>query len=90
MLPRALGGSWDLGYAVGVGMGKEVVVVEESAGGDRRCTLKFYLSNLCVGNGNGRPELPGQQVHSKSNNRTVSVSQRKRDINARHTNPVIT
>tara|TARA_Y100000004_G_scaffold39999_1_gene43204 strand:+ start:186 stop:404 length:219 start_codon:yes stop_codon:yes gene_type:complete len=30
-------------------------VVEESAGGDRRCTLKFYLSNLCVGNGNGRP-----------------------------------
>ena len=49
------------GYAVGVGMGVVEVVVEESAGCDRRCTLKFYLSNLCVGNGNGRPVLPGQQ-----------------------------
>ena len=49
------------GYAVGVGMGVVEVAVEESAGCDRRCTLKFYLSNLCVGNGNGRPVLPGQQ-----------------------------
>ena len=29
------------------------VVVEESAGPDRRSILKFYLSNLVVGNGNG-------------------------------------
>ena len=34
--PRALGGSWDLGFAVGVGMGVVEVVVEESAGWDRR------------------------------------------------------
>ena len=55
MQPRASVGKWDMGFALGVGMGKVVVVAEESAGGDRRCTLKFYLSNLCVGNGNGRP-----------------------------------
>ena len=29
------------------------VVVEESPGWDRRCTLKFYLSSFVVGNGNG-------------------------------------
>ena len=53
--PRALGGSWDLGFAVGVGMGVVEVVVEESPGWDRRSIVKFYLSNLVVGNGNGRP-----------------------------------
>ena len=59
--PRALGGSWDLGFAVGVGMGVVEVVVEESPGWDRRSIVKFYLSNLVVGNGSGRQMLPGQQ-----------------------------
>ena len=58
MQPRASVGSWDLGFAVGVGMG---VVVEESPGWDRRSIVKFYLSNLVVGNGSGRQMLPGQQ-----------------------------
>jgi len=50
--PRALGGSWDLGFAVGVG---KVMVVEDLPGCDRRCIQKLYLSDLVVGNGNGRP-----------------------------------
>ena len=32
---------------------QEQVVVEELPGWDRRCIVKFYLFNLCVGNGNG-------------------------------------
>ena len=91
MLPRALGGSWDLGFAVGVGMGMAQVVVEELPGWDRRCIQKLYLSDLVVGNGNGRPVscCAASRVHSKSNISTVSVSQRKRDTKATHTNPVI-
>ena len=55
MLPRALSGSWDLGFAVGVGKVVVVAVVEELPGWDRRCIQKLYLSDLVVGNGNGRP-----------------------------------
>ena len=93
-MPRASVKKWDTGFAVGVGVGKVMVVVavvEELPGWDRRCTLKFYLSYLVVGNGNGRPVrcCLASRVHSKSNNSTVSVSQRKRDTKATHTNPVI-
>ena len=42
-------------------MGVVEVVVEESPGWDRRSIVKFYLSNLVVGNGSGRQMLPGQQ-----------------------------
>ena len=52
---RASVGKWDTGFAVGVGMEVVEVVVEESAGWDRRCIQKLYLSDLVVGNGNGRP-----------------------------------
>ena len=55
MLPRALVGKWDTGFAVGVGVAKVMVVVEELPGWDRRCIQKLYLSDLVVGNGNGRP-----------------------------------
>ena len=81
-------GSWER-EVVGAVQGE--VVVEELPGWDRRCILKFYLSSFVVGNGNGRPVscCLTSRVHSKNNNRTVSVSQRKRDMNARHTNPVI-
>ena len=47
--PRALGGRWDLGYAVGVGMGvvevavRIEVVVEESAGQRKPVYSKVLL-----------------------------------------------
>ena len=91
--PRASVGKWDTEFAVGVGVGKAkvVTVVEELPGWYRRCILKFYLPYLVVGNGNGRPVrcCLASRVHSKSNISTVSVSQRKRDTKATHTNPVI-
>ena len=90
MQPRASVGKWDMGFAVGMGMGKDSFWRSYLAGiaGMKK---KVYLSNLVVGNGNGRLVSCSlaSRVHSKSNNSTVSVSQRKRDTKATHTNPVI-
>ena len=42
-----------------------------------------------LGTGMGDQCCLASWVHSKRNTRTVSVSQRKRDMKATHTNPVI-
>ena len=47
---------WEMGHGVCSGSGNgKVELLEESPGWDRRCIQKLYLSNLVVGNGNGRP-----------------------------------
>ena len=48
---RGLQWEWEREVVV-VAVQREVVV-EESASLDRRSIIKFYLSNLVVGNGNG-------------------------------------
>tara|TARA_Y100000114_G_scaffold71368_1_gene65346 strand:+ start:97 stop:324 length:228 start_codon:yes stop_codon:yes gene_type:complete len=47
---------WEMGHGVcsGSGNGKGKLL-EELPGWDLKCILKFYLSDLVVGNGNGRP-----------------------------------
>ena len=52
MQPRALGGSWDLGFAVGVGMGKESFWRSHLAG-IAGVSKSFIFLTLSLGTGMG-------------------------------------